>query len=155
MLTENDRIRICDVEFVYHATFAPKTKDPELAVDDMVVTESDGRENQDFRRLEASRSSTKASAVRPEVKLKAILEITRSLSNELRIDAVAPKILDSLLEIFPRAERLFLMMQDPSTKRLVRKAFKYRPSSVRLSFEPYPRTRSHRRSAGQSLTTAI
>ena len=63
--------------------------------------------------LEASRSSTMASTVRPEVKLKAILEITRSLSNELRIDAVAPKILDSLMEIFPGAERLFLMLQDP------------------------------------------
>ena len=74
-----------------------------------------------------------ASAVRPEVKLKAILEITRSLSNELRIDAVAPKILDSLMEIFPGAERLFLMLQDPSTKRLVRKAFKYRPQK-RTSF---------------------
>ena len=74
-----------------------------------------------------------ASAVRPEVKLKAILEITRSLSNELRIDAVAPKILDSLMEIFPGAERLFLMLQDPSSKRLVRKAFKYRPQK-RTSF---------------------
>ena len=66
-------------------------------------------------------------AVRPEVKLKAILEITRSLSNELRIDAVAPRILDSLMEIFPGAERLFLMLQDPASKRLVRKAFKHRP----------------------------
>ena len=74
-----------------------------------------------------------ASAVRPEVKLKAILEITRSLSNELRIDAVAPKILDSLMEIFPGAERLFLMLQDPASKRLVRKAFKYRPQK-RTSF---------------------
>ena len=74
-----------------------------------------------------------ASMVRPEVKLKAILEITRSLSNELRIDAVAPKILDSLMEIFPGAERLFLLLQDPSSKRLVRKAFKHRPQK-RTSF---------------------
>ena len=94
-----------------------------------------------------------ASAVRPEVKLKAILEITRSLSNELRIDAVAPKILDSLMEIFPGAERLFLMLQDPSTKRLVRKAFKYRPQKRTSFVEPYPRTRSRRASAGRSSTT--
>ncbi len=105
----------------------PKPKAPEPAGDVMVVTESDGREDPDFLTLEASRSSTMASAVRPEVKLKAILEITRSLSSELRIDAVAPKILDSLMEIFPGAERLFLMLQDPASKRLVRKAFKYRP----------------------------
>ena len=92
----------------------------------MVVTESSGSEPSGFRTLEASRSSMMTSAVRPEAKLKAILEITKSLSNELRIDAVAPKILDSLMEIFPGAERLFLMLQDPATKRLVRKAFKHR-----------------------------
>jgi sigma-B regulation protein RsbU (phosphoserine phosphatase) len=134
LLKENDRIKICDVEFVYYAVGAPKTKDPEPAVDLMVVTDSDGREKSDFRTLEASRSSTMASMVRPEVKLKAILEITRSLSNELRIDAVAPKILDSLMEIFPGAERLFLLLQDPSSKRLVRKAFKHRPQK-RTSFQ--------------------
>ncbi len=86
-----------------------------------------------------------ASAVRPEIKLKAILEIARNLSSELKIDAVAPKILDSLIELFPQAERLFLILIDPATKRLVRKAFKYRPepadarSPHRL---PSPRTRS-------------
>ena len=133
LLKENDRINICGVEFVYHAIAPAKAKDPEPAADLMVVTESDGSEHPDFRTLEASRSSTMASVVRPEVKLKAILEITRSLSRELRIDAVAPKILDSLMEIFPGAERLFLMLQDPSTKRLVRKAFKYRPQK-RTSF---------------------
>ncbi len=37
------------------------------------------------------------------------------------------------MEIFPGAERLFLMLQDPSTQRLVRKAFKYRPQK-RTSF---------------------
>ena len=126
LLKQNDRISICNIEFVYHAVEPPKTKDPEPAALEMVVTENDGRQNSDFRILEASRSSTMASAVRPEVKLKAILEITRSLSNELRIDAVAPKILDSLMQIFPGAERLFLLLQDPSSKRLVRKAFKYR-----------------------------
>ncbi len=51
----------------------------------------------------------------------------------MRIDAVAPKILDSLMEIFPGAERLFLMLQDPASKRLVRKAFKHRPQK-RTSF---------------------
>jgi len=127
LLKENDRISICGVELVYYAALPPKAKDPEPAADVMVVTENDGKENPDFLTLEASRSSTMASVVRPEVKLKAILEITRSLSSVLRIDAVAPKILDSLMEIFPGAERLFLMLQDPSSKRLVRKAFKYRP----------------------------
>ena len=133
LLKENDRINICNIEFVYDAGLAPRTIDSAAAADVIMITESAGAEKQDFRTLEASRSSAMASAVRPEVKLKAILEITRSLSRELRIDAVAPRILDSLMEIFPGAERLFLMLQDPATKRLVRKAFKHRPQK-RTSF---------------------
>ena len=66
--------------------------------------------------------------VKPEVKLKAILEITRDLSTELKIDKVAPRILDSLMELFPQAERLFLILVDPVTNRLVRKAFRCRPN---------------------------
>jgi serine phosphatase RsbU (regulator of sigma subunit)/pSer/pThr/pTyr-binding forkhead associated (FHA) protein len=132
-LKENDRISICGVEFVYHSAPPPETKDPETAAAVMEVTEGDESEMLDLVSLDASRSSAMASAVRPEAKLKAILEITRNLSSELRIDAVAPKILDSLMEIFPAAERLFLMLQDPSSKRLVRKAFKYRPQK-RASF---------------------
>ena len=51
--------------------------------------------------LDASRSSALASVVRPEVKLKAILEITRNLSSELRIDAVAPENPRLPLRAFP------------------------------------------------------
>jgi sigma-B regulation protein RsbU (phosphoserine phosphatase) len=124
-LQPGDRINICDVEFVYYAA-PPKEGGPR---DDniMVVTDGDEGDDPNMLTFDASRSSAMASVVRPEVKLKAILEITRNLSSELRIDAVAPKILDSLAELFPQAERLFLMLIDPATKRLVRKAFKYRP----------------------------
>ncbi|MGP0063942.1 MAG: SpoIIE family protein phosphatase [Isosphaeraceae bacterium] len=132
-LKENDRITICGVEFAYYPVEPIRAKASDTASDIMEVTEGPGPENPEFRTLDASRSSAMVSAVRPEVKLKAILEITRSLSNELRIDAVAPRILDSLMEIFPGAERLFLMLQDPASKRLVRKAFKYRPQK-RTSF---------------------
>jgi hypothetical protein len=50
------------------------------------------------------------------------------LSSELTIDAIAPKILDSLMELLPQAERLLLALVDPQTKQLVAKAFKYRPA---------------------------
>jgi serine phosphatase RsbU (regulator of sigma subunit) len=138
LLKENDRIDICANEFIYHDAPPPETKQPAPASDFVVVTESDGTDQAEFRTLEVSRSSTVASAVRPEAKLKAILDITRSLSNELRIDAVAPRILDSLMEIFPSAERFFLMLQDPSTKRLVRKAFKSRPQKRALFLRTVP-----------------
>lgn len=124
-LQPGDRINICDVEFVYFN--APPKENAPRDGDVMVVTEGD-EDDPNMHTFDASRSSAMASAVRPEVKLKAILEITRNLSSELKIDAVAPKILDSLMELFPQAERLFLVLIDPSTKRLVRKAFKHRPN---------------------------
>jgi serine phosphatase RsbU (regulator of sigma subunit)/pSer/pThr/pTyr-binding forkhead associated (FHA) protein len=128
-LKAGDRINICDVEFIYYPVAPPKeTASHQANRDEMVVTETDMGDDPNMHTLDASRSSAMASVVRPEVKLKAILEITKNLSSELRIDAVAPKILDSLMELFPQAERLFLVLVDPDTKRLVRKAFKYRPN---------------------------
>ena len=124
-LKPGDRINICDVEMVYYDV-PPKPSSSPSGSSVMIVT--DGEDDPNIQTLDASRSSAMASAVRPEVKLKAILEITRNLSTELQIDSVAPKILDSLMELFPQAERLFLMLLDPETNRLVRKAFKYRPS---------------------------
>jgi sigma-B regulation protein RsbU (phosphoserine phosphatase) len=125
-LKTGDRITICEVEFLYYPNQPPSSHRP--PGDIMTVTEGEGYEDPNLHTLDASRSSALASVVRPEVKLKAILEIARNLSSELKIDAVAPKILDSLMELFPQAERLFLVLVDPETKRLVRKAFKYRPN---------------------------
>ena len=104
----------------------------------MIVNEGENQESAQLHVLDASRSSAMASMIKPEVKLKAILEITRNLSTELKIDTVAPKILDSLMELFPQAERLFLMLVDPDTKRLIRKAFKYRPAKRSIFLDDHP-----------------
>jgi phosphoserine phosphatase RsbU/P len=122
-----DRINICDVEFLFYPQLPADSPSKEPG-DIMIVTEGENHESPQLHTLDASRSSALASMIKPEVKLKAILEIARNLSTELKIDTVAPKILDSLMELFPQAERLFLVLVDPDTKRLVRKAFKYRPA---------------------------
>ncbi len=135
-LKPGDRINICDVEMVYYDV-PPKPMSIGSSSGSNVVIVTEGGDDSNILTLDASRSSSMASVVRPEVKLKAILEITRNLSTELQIDSVAPKILDSLMELFPQAERLFLMLRDPETDRLVRKAFKYRPSR-RSAFHQAP-----------------
>ena len=132
-LRPGDRINICDVELVYHLVPPRETS---RRGDELIVTETG--DDPTIHTLDASRSTHLASAVRPEVKLRAILEIARALSSELRIDAVAPKILDSLQELFPQAERLFLILQEPDTKRLVRKAHKFRPHRRSPFAQPYP-----------------
>ena len=126
-LAPGDRINICDVEFLFYPRLPADSPSKEPG-DIMIVTEGENLEAPQLHTLDASRSSAMASMIKPEVKLKAILEIARNLSTELKIDTVAPKILDSLMELFPQAERLFLVLVDPETKRLIRKAFKYKPA---------------------------
>jgi serine phosphatase RsbU (regulator of sigma subunit) len=126
-LMAGDRINICDVEFLFYPQLPPEPSS-EDGGDIMIVNEAETQDAGELHVLDASRSSAMASMIKPEVKLRAILEIGRSLASELKIDTVAPKILDSLMELFPQAERLFLVLVDPTTKRLVRKAFKYRPA---------------------------
>ena len=120
-LKSGDKITICEIEHVFYLNL-PRENEP----GGQVMTIDDSADGPTVHMLDASRSSALASAVKPEVKLRAILEITRNLSTELQIDKVAPKILDSLMELFPQAERLFLILQDPETKKLIRKAFKFR-----------------------------
>ena len=126
-LKPGDRVMICDVEFLFHASHP--VNDPKSMLRSNVISVVEGTVSDDTKMqvLDASRSSALTSASRSEIKLKAMLEIARELSTDLRIDVVAPKILDCLVELFPQAERLFLILADPATKLLVRKAFKYRP----------------------------
>ena len=62
----------------------------------------------------------------PDVKLKAILEISQALRRELEIDSVLPKILAVLFGIFPQADEGFILLKDPNTDKLRVKATRAR-----------------------------
>ena len=79
----------------------------------MIINEGEIEESPSSTRSTPGARATSESVVKPEIKLKAILEIARNLSSEPKIDAIAPKILDSLMELFPQAERLFLSCSRP------------------------------------------
>lgn len=59
-------------------------------------------------------SRIQGSTSTPEAKLKALMEITKSLSKVLSIDEVLPKVLDSLFSIFSQADRGFIVVQEPN-----------------------------------------
>mgnify|MGYP000883690516 CR=1 FL=1 len=122
-LKNGDRINICEVEFVYYLKL-PTTSELGRPKDEMQIV--DGDEDATVHTLDASRSDLQMSAVRPEAKLRAVLDITRSLSSELDIDVVAPKVLDCLFELFRKAERGFLVIREEGSGKLIRKAFKHR-----------------------------
>lgn len=53
--------------------------------------------------------------VRPEAKLKGILEITRSLAGSTDLASLVPKILNTLFRIFPKADRGCMLLKNPQT----------------------------------------
>lgn len=66
---------------------------------------------------------------RPEVKLRGILEITRALGGQLEVDAVLPKLLSTLFNIFPLADQGFVLLKDADSDKLKVKATKARSTT--------------------------
>ena len=65
-------------------------------------------------------------AVRPEAKLRAVLEISKTLGNALDLTQVLPRILDGLFHIFPQADRGAIVLKDPDSNELHIEALKNR-----------------------------
>src|SRR5262249_31996681 len=57
-------------------------------------------------------------AVRPEDKLRAVMEISQNLAWALKIGDVLPRILESLFRIFPQAESGFIVIKDAASGKL-------------------------------------
>lgn len=64
--------------------------------------------------------------VQPEAKLRAVLEISRSLAGSIDLDGLLPKILDTLFKIFPHADRGCILFKNEETGAMVPKVLKHR-----------------------------
>jgi sigma-B regulation protein RsbU (phosphoserine phosphatase) len=149
-LKEGDQIGVCDFVFQYLLTSSatavattapvPQSEPPSVvrarqrptaevdsfspfhvpepaALDDPAASSSSSI----LASVEADSIQTIRLHVRPEVKLKAVLEITSVLGRELRFEKVLPLILDALFKIFPQADWGFILLKDvPSGKLTVR-----------------------------------
>ncbi|MEX0714711.1 MAG: SpoIIE family protein phosphatase [Pirellulales bacterium] len=140
-LHDNDRVKICDLLFTFHAGDAKTTKadtraagpgdtaegskagDMALA---LLIDDSSGSTIMSTVDVKSSRAGLRTAAVNPEIKLKALLEISRNLGSTISLDQVLPKILDSLFKIFNQADRGFVVLQDGPGGPLVPKAVKHR-----------------------------
>ena len=75
--------------------------------------------------------------VQPQAKLKAVLDISRALVGAHDVDKLLPKVLDSLFEIFPHADRGCILLKDPASGRMIPRAIKHRrgetDESVKIS----------------------
>ncbi|MBM80552.1 MAG: stage II sporulation protein E [Planctomycetaceae bacterium] len=75
--------------------------------------------------------------VQPEAKLKAVLSISRSLAGTVEVEKILPRILDTLFETFPYADRGCILLKDDESGEMIPRAIKHRradeDASVKLS----------------------
>ncbi|MEM6469091.1 MAG: SpoIIE family protein phosphatase [Planctomycetota bacterium] len=119
-LSEGDRIRISEVELVFHFNDIPEFASGQssqvsfsgssfgiLMVDDEPESSRVVSPKVEF---EKDGEGLKLRAT-PEAKLQALLQINRHLGNSITLDEVLPKILDGLFSIFPSADRGFIVVK--------------------------------------------
>ena len=84
-----------------------------------------------------------------EAKLRAVIGLNRAIGSSLSLDEVLPRLLDGLFEVFPRAERGFVLLSDASSRRLLLRARKIRGNAqggpLRLSLSLIDRVVQSRR----------
>ncbi len=129
-LQDQDRLQICEVLFTFRQGPAPNvepTPTAESAGSTLALMVDDAnRHSTIMSRIDVSRSGAGVRiTVNPEIKLRALLEITQDLAKSLAMDQVLPKILDSLFKVFLQADRGFIVLQGDDGV-LIPKAVKYR-----------------------------
>jgi len=62
-----------------------------------------------------------------EAKLRALIGLNRAIGASLSLDDVLPRLLDGLLDVFPQAERGFVLLAEPASGRLVLRARRIKP----------------------------
>jgi sigma-B regulation protein RsbU (phosphoserine phosphatase) len=84
-----------------------------------------------------------------EAKLRAVIGLNRAIGSSLSLDEVLPRLLEGLFEVYPRAERGFVLLSDPSSRRLLLRARKIRGKAqtgpLRLSLSLIDRVVQSRR----------
>lgn len=145
-LQENDRVKVCDIIFAFHLGTPAGGRElapPEIPLDDssratFVDDSSDKTAGTIMSSFDVqSNKSGFQISVNPELKLQALLEITRNLATTIDLNIVLGKVIDSLFKIFIQADRGFVVLKDPATGTLIPRAVKYRrgddAESIRIS----------------------
>lgn len=140
-LKDRDQLKVCDLLFSFHQIEVPKKQpEPTLGTSGTVILDDSEMATSStiMSKLDVSSSGSGLRVtVNPELKLRAMMEITRSLASSLALEDVLPKILDSLFRVFIQADRGFVVLRESAEGPLIPKAVKYRrdeaDDTVRIS----------------------
>lgn len=138
-LADGDIVTICEVRLVYRVG---NSRSSDEFVDGMGTSEDIFDEASDQSVIMSQvdlrkRVDEAQAAVNAEAKLKAVLGISRAIAGSLSINDVLPRLLDGIFTVFPKADRGFVLLVDPGSRRFVLRAKKIRgeepKGAVRLS----------------------
>ncbi len=128
LLKNNDRIKICDFLCTFQDGTVVKPL-PAILRRDEGETDS-ALEGESSSTVEAKcmgqLSSQALLESQPTEKIKALLDISTNLSKTLELDALLPKIADSLFQLFRQGDRCFLILREEPSGRLVPKMIRTR-----------------------------
>ena len=100
-LAHNDRVKLGPVLLRFESGDTPVRDDDRF---DLSITSDPADESAITSTVDGS-SGFGLLDVRPEAKLKGIIEISRSLAGALDLQVLLPRILDTLFSVFPHADR--------------------------------------------------
>jgi serine phosphatase RsbU (regulator of sigma subunit)/pSer/pThr/pTyr-binding forkhead associated (FHA) protein len=127
-LKHNDRIRICDFQAAFLEQQQPETEED--------LGEGDEPEASSTVEAMISKSSHLLLETQPAEKLRHLLEISSSLSKTLDLDALMPKVVDSLFQLFRQADRCFVIHAEEGSNRLLPRVVKTRRPNDEANARP-------------------
>lgn len=123
-LKDTDRVRICDIEYVFHVDTpvlpvpARSASDRDVRATGPLVEIFDpgvGSASTVMGKLDISSGRMPLHVTSsPEVRLQALIEITQSLAKTLALDDVLPQVLNSCFKLFVQADRGLIVLKTES-----------------------------------------
>ena len=140
-LEDGDEVQICEQSLIFTTGTTPseeayvigsETSNP----DDFIDSAIDGSRIMSQVDVPAVASEA-AMALNTEAKLRAVINLNKALGGSVSLEEVLPKLLDGIFEMFPKADRGFVLLRDMKSKRLILRSKKLRsvpePGPIRLS----------------------
>ncbi len=130
-LQHNDRIRICDFQAAFLDPPAPS-----LPTEDDLGTEDAPESTSTVEAMLTNSSSNLLLETQPAEKLRHLLEISSNLSKTLNLDALMPKMAESLFALFRQADRCFIIQAEEGTNRMLPRVVRTRRAHEETNARP-------------------
>ncbi len=150
-LQHGDEVQICGQRIVFSSaspSAASPAADEHSVVEELVDADAPGSRIVSSVDLDEP-ATDESMSLHAEAKLRAVIGFNRAIGASLSLTEVLPRLVRGLLEVFPQAQRGFVLLVDPQSKRLTLRARHVKgeaePGPVRLSLSLIQQVASSRR----------